>query len=158
MTSAFESKPFVAGLVDILSQAIMHDRLDDAEHVLACVRVLRPKLPELDTFDAWIAMKRGFWPDAIRILRNVDAASANWALGKALMAFCQFALGDSAWRATATDVLENGRSAEASTLVNLLIDPEGAVSEKAQSNAAPAAPATPMPPASELPQGTYLRA
>jgi type III secretion protein HrpB1 len=157
MNEARYRKELVSGLVDLLSQAIQHDRLEDAELVLACVRALRPRLAELDTFEAWIAMKRGFWPDAIRILRNVDAAAGNWALGKALMAFCQFALGDAAWRASATDVVENGQSVEALDLVMLLIDPEAAVSERAQANTAQV-PAVPPKSAHEFASKTYLRA
>jgi type III secretion protein HrpB1 len=156
MNDAHQRKELVSGLVDLLSLAIHNDRLEDAEHVLACVRSLRPRLAEIDTFEAWIAMKRGFWADAVRILGNVDAAASNWALGKALMAFCQFATGDAAWRASATDVVENGQSQEALNLVMLLIDPEGAVSERAQAepNPKPAAPRA----ASDFASKAYLRA
>ena len=95
--------------------------------------------------------------DAIRILRNVDAAASNWALGKALMAFCQFAVGDAAWRASATDVVENGQSIEALDLVMLLIDPEAAVSERAQVDTAQVSPAPPKS-GHEFASKTYLRA
>ena len=156
MNDALQRKELVACLVDLVGQAIHHGRLEDAEHVLTCVRSLRPRLAELDTFEAWIAMKRGFWTDAIRILRNVDAAVSNWALGKALMAFCQFAVGDAAWHASATDVVENGQSPEALALVMLLIDPEGAVSERAQTSAA--TPATPSRASHEFASKAYLRA
>ena len=153
MNAALQSKEFVSGLVDVLSQGIQHDRFEDAEAVLACIRVLRPKLAELDTFEAWIAMKRGFYADAIRILRNLDATASNFALGKAVMTLCQFACGDGGWRATATDVLENGNSPEATALVNLLIDPEGAVSGHAEQ----AAPAPAAARSSAVPEPSYLR-
>src|SRR5688572_28557985 len=156
MNAARQRQERVSCLVDLVGQAIHHDRLEDAEHVLTCVRSLRPRLAELDTFEAWIAMKRGFWTDAIRILANVDAAVSNWALGKALMAFCQFAIGDAAWRASATDVMVNGQNPEALALVMLLIDPEGAVSERAQ--VTPAAPAGPARTGHDFASKAYLRA
>jgi len=127
-------KEFVSGLIDVLSQGISQNRLDDAEIVLAAVRILRPQMAELDTFDAWIAMKRGFWADAIRLLNNLDSSTSNWSLGKALLAFCQYATGDSSWTISANQVLENGKNAEAIGLVKLLLNPDSgdaaAVSEE----------------------------
>lgn len=155
MNDALQRRELVSCLVDLTSLAIRHDRLEDAEAALVAVRSLRPRLSELDTFEAWIAMKRGFWPDAIRILRNLDAAVGNWALGKALLAFCQFAVGDAGWRASATDVVENSQNAEALNLVMLLIDPEGAVSEHAQTNAPQAAASHPS---GDFTSQPYLRA
>jgi len=123
MDSSLLRKEFVAGLVDVVSMGINHNKLEDAETVLIAVRGLRPRLAELDTFDAWIAMKRSFWGDAIRHLRNVDASASNWWIGKALMAFCQFATDDPSWQASANDVVHNSDSAEAIALVRLLLSP-----------------------------------
>lgn len=156
MNDALHRRELVSCLVDLTSLAIRHGRLEDAEVALVAVRSLRPKLPELDTFEAWIAMKRGFWADAIRILRNLDANVGNWGLGKALLAFCQFATGDAGWRASATDVVENSQDPEARSLVMLLIDPEGAVSEHAQPSAAPASAAASS--GAEFASKPYLRA
>lgn len=123
MDPFFTRKPFIAALIEVISCAISHNRLDDAEAVLAGVRVLRPHLAELDTFEAWIAIKRGHWQDAIRTLHKLDATAQNWSLGKALMAFCQFAVGDSAWSISANEVLEGESTAEARGLVKLLMGP-----------------------------------
>jgi type III secretion protein HrpB1 len=98
--------------------------------VLAGVRVLRPGLGELDTFEAWIAIKRGHWQDAIRILHKLDANTSNWSLGKALMAFCQFAIGDPAWSISANDVLEGNASREAAGLVRLLMGKDDAPADQ----------------------------
>jgi type III secretion protein HrpB1 len=124
MNPVLQSKEFVSGLIEIVSQGISHNRLDDAEVVLACVRGLRPNLVELDTFDAWLAIKRGFWHDAIRTLRNVDSKAANWSLGRALLAFCQFAQGDDEWKFNANEVMANSKSKEAIGLVKLLMGDE----------------------------------
>jgi type III secretion protein HrpB1 len=124
MNSHLQSKEFVTGLIDVISQGISNNRLEDAETVLACVRALRPKLAELDTFDAWIAIKRGFWHDAVRTLRGVDSASPNWALGRALLAFCQFALGDPEWTLNANEVLTSSQNNDAIGLVKLLLGEE----------------------------------
>jgi type III secretion protein HrpB1 len=127
MNPHLHSKEFVTGLIDVISQGISHNQLEDAEAVLACVRALRPKLAELDTFDAWIAIKRGFWHDAVRTLRNVDAASPNWALGRALLAFCQFALGDAEWTLNANEVMTSSENNDAIGLVKLLLGEDNAV-------------------------------
>ncbi len=123
MDPFFTRKPFIAALIEVISCAISHNRLDDAEAVLAGVRVLRPRLAELDTFEAWIAIKRGHWQDAIRTLHKLDASAQNWSLGKALMAFCQFAVGDAAWSISANEVLEGESTVEARGLVKLLMGP-----------------------------------
>jgi len=120
MNPFLNRKPFIAALVEVISVAVSHNALEDAEHVLGAVRLLRPNLAELDTFDAWIAIKRGHWQDAVRILAKLDGGARNWTLGKALMAFCQFALGDPSWGATANEVLETDPNGEAANLVRLL--------------------------------------
>lgn len=121
MDQTFYRKQFVRTLIEIISIAIAHKRLEDAETVLSAVRQLRPQLAELDTFEAWIAINRGHWHDAIRTLNNLDATTRNWSLGKALMAFCQFAIGDPAWSISANDVIEGESTKEARGLVNLLM-------------------------------------
>lgn len=121
MNPFLNRKPFIAALVEVISVAVSHNALEDAEHVLGAVRLLRPNLAELDTFDAWIAIKRGHWQDAVRILTKLDGGARNWTLGKALMAFCQFALGDPSWSATANEVLDTDPKGEAANLVRLLM-------------------------------------
>jgi type III secretion protein HrpB1 len=129
MSPSMQSKEFVAGLIDVISQGISHNRLEDAEAVLDCVRALRPKLAELDTFDAWISIKRGFWQDAVRTLRGIDSTATNWSLGRALLAFCQFALGDAEWSLNANEVMTNSGNAEAISLVRLLLGQENALDD-----------------------------
>jgi type III secretion protein HrpB1 len=156
MNPSFTRKELLSGLVDLLSLAIWHDRLEDAEHVLACFRSLKPKLAEADTYEAWIAMKRGFWPDAVRILSNLDHASPKFMVGKALLSLCQFANGEATWRATANEVLDDGSSKQAMDLVSLLMNPAEAMSRIDEPAAEPAA--VPAPTAGrDLPQGTFLR-
>lgn len=139
MDPFFTRKPFIAALIEVISTAITHNRLEDAETVLAGVRVLRPRLAELDTFEAWIAIKRGHWQDAIRTLHKLDATASNWSLGKALMAFCQFAVGDAGWSVSANEVLEGNSTDEARGLVKLLMGKDVGPAEEAESASAPAA-------------------
>jgi type III secretion protein HrpB1 len=148
-------KELVSGLVEIVSLAISQGRLEDGEIALAGLRVLRPGLPELDTFDAWLAMKRGAWSEAILVLTRLDCANSNWTLGKALLAFCQYATGDATWRASAEEVMERNDSAEAIGLMRMLTDPRGAMGEEAEEAAPdPAARAA----SAEMMAGSYLRA
>ena len=60
------------------ADAEAYDKVKDVMDVWAdsgfsheCVRALRPKKAELDTFEAWIAMQRGYWVDAMRTLRSL---------------------------------------------------------------------------------------
>jgi type III secretion protein HrpB1 len=132
MTPQLNRKQFVACLIEVISAAISHDRLEDAEAVLGGVRVLRPKLDQLDTFEAWIAIKRGRWQDALLIMNSLDASTPDWPLGKALLAFCQFATGDSSWSARADEVLQSSPTGAAAGLVKLLKGQDPDASEPAQ--------------------------
>jgi type III secretion protein HrpB1 len=125
MDTRLDRKEFFSGLVDALNLAVTHERLDDAERVLACLRALRPRMLELDTFEAWIALKRGYWTDAVRLLNNIaDSGSRASGLAKALLAFCQCATGDARWVSMAQQVIDAGDSQEAIGLVRLLLHPE----------------------------------
>jgi type III secretion protein HrpB1 len=44
MNPLFNRKQFISALIEVISTAISHNRLEDAETVLAGVRVLRPGL------------------------------------------------------------------------------------------------------------------
>lgn len=156
MNPFFTRKPFIAALIEVISCAISQNRLDDAEAVLTGVRVLRPHLTELDTFEAWIAIKRGHWQDAIRVLHKLDAGTKNWSLGKALMAFCQFAVGDAGWNISAHEVLEGESTVEARGLVKLLMGPSaGAIDVEPEPSTV--ADFTDYDPRS-LPHAAFLRA
>ncbi len=154
--SSLRSQELVSGLIEVLSTSINHERLDDAEAVLACVRGLRPRLVELDTFDAWIALKRGHFADAIRILRTVEANAPQFALAKSLLAFCLFATGDAAWITSANDVMESSDHPDAIGLVQLLLHPERATAAPGVVTAD--APSTASATPAEFTQDTnYLR-
>ena len=148
MDSRLDRKEFFSGLVDALNLAVTHERLDDAERVLTCLRALRPRMLELDTFEAWIAMKRGHWTDAVRLLGNMaDSDSQGSSLAKALLAFCQCSMGDTRWTAMARQVVDAGGTHEAVQLVQLLLHPELGTdaANAAASSAAPAAASDPQP-------------
>ena len=124
MNPAVQRKEFVSGLIDILNLAIDKTHLEDAEIVLASVRLLRPKLMQLDMFEGWIAMRRRNWSDAARIIGNLDLAIPEFETARAFLAVCQYSSGNSAWRATASDILENSSSVEAVDIVRTLLAPD----------------------------------
>ncbi len=166
--SSLQRKDFVSGLVGLVSLAVDRERLDDAETLLGAVRQLRPKVAQLDFFEAWIAMKRVHWLDAMRTLRGLDATAPEWAMAKAFLAYCQFATGDQAWRATAEDVLQSSTHPEALDMARTLLHPEEAERENAEQDAeknaagsgASATSASPavMPLSIDLSQMAYMRA
>jgi type III secretion protein HrpB1 len=155
--SSLQRKDFVSGLVGLVSLAVDRELLDDAETLLGAVRLLRPKVSQLDFFEAWIAMKRGHWADAMRTLRNLDATAPEWSTAKAFLAYCQFATGDAGWRATAEDVLHTSTNAEALDMVRSLLNPDEAAAESG-SDDGESAPATPPALTIDLSQMAYMRA
>ncbi|MDH0868426.1 HrpB1 family type III secretion system apparatus protein [Mitsuaria sp. GD03876] len=155
--SSLQRKDFVSGLVGLVSLAVDRELLDDAEALLGAVRLLRPKVSQLDFFEAWIAMKRGHWTDAMRTLRNLDATAPEWATAKAFLAYCQFATGDMAWRATAEDVLHTATNPEALDMVRSLLNPEEEAKDGESEADEPGTGATP-PLTIDLSQMSYLRA
>jgi type III secretion protein HrpB1 len=148
---SLQRKEFVSGLVGLISLAIDRGLLDDAEALLTGVRTLRPKMAELDTFEAWIAMQRGYWADAMRTLRSLDAIAPEWSTAKAFLAYCQYVTGDAGWKDTANDVLQNSQSPEALELVRSLLNPEEG---ETPSLDAVSAPTIPM----DLSHTVYMRA
>jgi type III secretion protein HrpB1 len=121
MTPKLERKEFVARLIGLVSKAIDHDLPDDAAAVLAGVRVLRPRLLELDILEGWILIKRGQYKECIHLMRNLESSPTQWSLAKAMMASCQHHLKDAGWEVSANDVL-NGEdpSEEALEMIDSL--------------------------------------
>ncbi|AXF26127.1 HrpB1 family type III secretion system apparatus protein [Burkholderia pyrrocinia] len=142
----------VKALIEVVTVGLQRNRIAESEAVLAAVRVLRPKIKALETFDAWIALKRGQFRDAARMLRTVEAEQSPLPLSKALLACCLFAIGDPGWSITANEVIEENLDADAVSLVKLLSgQPKPADEPQAAEAAAPAAQA-------DLSQFHYLRA
>ncbi len=129
MNPTIQRKEFVSGLIDILNLAIDKSLLDDADVVLASIRLLRPKLLQLDMFEGWIAMRRRRWSDAARILGNLNLALPEFETARAFLAVCQYSSGDPVWRTTAADILENSSSVEALDIVRTLLAPDGEFSQ-----------------------------
>lgn len=131
-------KDFVNALISVLSLAIDRERLDDGDALLAALRTLRPKMRELDTFEAWLAMKRHAWAEAKLILSSLEATLPAFDTARAFLAMCQYMTGDPAWRATATDVLEHSTDAGATDIARGLLDPQ-TLEDAASADTAPAA-------------------
>lgn len=131
MDPKFTSKELCCTVIDVLTLGLAHERIEDADAVLTCLRAMRPRVAEFDTFEAWIWMKRGFYKDAIRLLRTTSSSSYGGAQAKALMAYCQFASGDSRWSDVASQVLEADLDEDSSRLMRLLIDPDIVAREQA---------------------------
>jgi type III secretion protein HrpB1 len=108
MNPKFERREFVGPLIALVSKAIDRDLPDDAAAILAGVRVLRPRLLELDILEGWIMIKRGEYRECIHLMRNLESSPTQWSLAKAMLASCQHHLKDPEWEVHANDVL-NGQ-------------------------------------------------
>ena len=105
MNPKLERKPFVASLIGLVVAATDRELTDDAAALLAGVRVLRPRLVELDLLEGQIALKRQQYRDAIQLLRNVEDSPTQWSMAKALMAWCQYMARDPDWEINVNDIL-----------------------------------------------------
>ncbi|BBJ97224.1 HrpB1 family type III secretion system apparatus protein [Xanthomonas campestris] len=141
----------VSGLIELITVGLTHEKIEEAAAVLAAVRVLRPELKALDTFDAWIAIKRGSYLEGARLLRELEADAGSEPLCKALYACCLFAVGDPSWHGIAEGLIEEGADADAVGLVKALsgrYTPAPAQLESAAESAVPM----------DVPNAQYLRA
>jgi type III secretion protein HrpB1 len=105
MNPKLERKSFVACLIGLVVLATDRELTDDAAALLNGVRVLRPRLVELDLLEGQIALKRLQYRDAIQVLRNVENSPTQWSMAKALMAWCQYMARDPDWEINVNDIL-----------------------------------------------------
>nr|WP_228729140.1 HrpB1 family type III secretion system apparatus protein [Xanthomonas euvesicatoria] len=141
----------VSGLIELITVGLTHEKIQDAAAVLAAVRVLRPELKALDTFDAWISIKRGNYVEGARLLRELESDAGSKPLCRALYACCLFAMGDPSWHGVADGLIEEDADADAVALVKALSGRSTPTSAPAE---VPVEASAPM----EVPNSQYLRA
>jgi len=120
------SQDIVSGLIETVSVALtskfpaVEGDPFDVEMVLDAVRVLRPKLAELEAFAGLLHMLHGRWDDAIRVFSWVIANAPQFSYAKALLAFCLAVKGDPSWRLSASEAIEQDPSSDTLQLVRVL--------------------------------------
>lgn len=119
MNAFFLREQFIAGLVEVTGLAVVYDQLDDAESLIQAVRVLTPDLPQLDSFEALVAVGQERWQRAIHILSGLDSKHPDWVVSQALLAYCEHEIDDPAWSTHANEVLENHPGSRAARFVTL---------------------------------------
>lgn len=120
------STDIVGGLIETVSLAQLNSfptlaaDPDDIAQVIDALRVLRPKLRELETFESILYMGRGQWDDAIRVLSGLIEQVPGFLYAKGLMAFCLSSKGDPAWRQVASEVMQGKCNPETRRLIRAL--------------------------------------
>ncbi|MGV2292962.1 HrpB1 family type III secretion system apparatus protein [Trinickia sp. YCB016] len=120
------SPDLVGGLIETVSTALLGTfpkvQADpyDIELVLDALRVLRPRVAEIDTLDGILHMVRGHWDDAIHVLRQVGENVPRFGYAKALLAFCLSAKGDPDWKQCAAEAMEINPNRDTKQLVAAL--------------------------------------
>ena len=120
------SQDVVGGLIETVTAALLSNfpviegDPEDIEMTLDALKVLRPKVVELETFAALLQMQRGHWDEAIHIFARVVASVPHFAYAKALLAFCLSFKGDPNWRQTATEARQESPNRETRQLVRAL--------------------------------------
>lgn len=121
MNPKFERKDFVAMLIKLIYQIIDKDMPDEASDLLAGIRILRPKMVELDITAGWIAFRRGAYSECIQLVRGLENHPTEWDSAKGMIANCQFLLRDSGWMITLNELEQGSASPFALQLVSGLI-------------------------------------
>jgi type III secretion protein HrpB1 len=120
------NQDIVSGLIETVSVALtskfpaVQGDPFDIELVLDAVRVLRPKLAELEAFTGLLHMLDGRWDEAIRVFTWVIANAPQFSYAKALLAFCLAVKGDPSWRLSATEAIEQDPTRDTLQLVRVL--------------------------------------
>ncbi|OAX56155.1 HrpB1 family type III secretion system apparatus protein [Xanthomonas graminis] len=120
MSTFKANEHFTNGLIEIITVAMQRNQVEEAEAILGAIRLLLPNVTALDSFDAWLAIKRGRFADAARLLRGLDGSKGAPAISKALQACCLFAIGDSDWTICANEVVQEDKDPESVALVKML--------------------------------------
>jgi type III secretion protein HrpB1 len=155
MDAKLERKEVFCGLVDVLNVAITQQQMEEAEAILQGLRALRPRMIELDTFEAWIAMRKGHLQDAVRLLRHMEerCRTGGAPFAKALLSFCLYSIGDPTWRVNAQQVIDSDENPAATGLVRLLLPSENEPAAEEEVQAEP-----PPRPDAGVAMGAFLRA
>jgi type III secretion protein HrpB1 len=123
------SPDVVGGLIETVTAALLGNSsflegepegTEDIEMVLDALKILRPKVAELETFAGLLLMRRGQWDEAIHLFSGLVARSPNYAYGKALLAFCLSFKGDPNWRQAATEAMRETPDRTTRALVRAL--------------------------------------
>ncbi|WP_323123319.1 HrpB1 family type III secretion system apparatus protein [Burkholderia alba] len=105
------SSEFIGGLIETVSVALLdkfpNTQVDlfDIEQVIDALRLLRPRVIEIDALDGLLRMAKGQWQEANQILLRVIEMRPQFGYAKALLAFSMSSMGDPSWRQVATEAL-----------------------------------------------------
>ncbi|MET3824241.1 type III secretion protein HrpB1 [Burkholderia sp. PvR073] len=96
--------------------------VDDVEHLLEALHVMRPNLPELHLFDGFVHVVRGNWREATAIFRALVDQSVGLPGSKAMLIYCLSSSGDGDWRIVANQLLDDdGVTPQARMLVHAVM-------------------------------------
>ncbi|GKT18775.1 HrpB1 family type III secretion system apparatus protein [Acidovorax sp. SUPP2522] len=121
MNPKFERKEFVTALIKLVYRTIAQGMNDEASDILAGIRTLRPKVAELDMIDGWISFRRGAYRECIQRVRTLENHPEQWGSAKAMIANCQYMLGDRTWEMTLNELEQGNAGPDALELVSGLV-------------------------------------
>lgn len=120
MNPKFERKEFVTALIKLVYRTIGQGMNDEASDILAGIRTLRPKVAELDMIDGWISFRRGAYRECIHRAQP-ESHPEQWDSAKAMIANCQYMLGDRGWEMTLNELEQGNAGPDALELVSGLV-------------------------------------
>jgi type III secretion protein HrpB1 len=120
--------PAVAGaIVDLVRLAfdsagtLGQADIDDIDHLVQALHVLRPALSEFAFFDGWVHMLREEWRDGERVFRDLVERSVCLPASKGMLLHCLKAGQQSGWQEEARKLLDEGAGEEVERLAKILL-------------------------------------
>ncbi|MET1477257.1 MULTISPECIES: HrpB1 family type III secretion system apparatus protein [Burkholderia] len=98
--------------------------IDDLEHLVDVLHLLRPDSAEFAFFDGWLHMVREEWSDAERLFRNLVERSVCLPASKGMLLQCLKARQEFGWQEEARHLLEEGGNEEVERLAKVLLASE----------------------------------
>lgn len=98
------SPEIIGGLIETVSAALCERfpqpsaDLDDIDDIIDALRVLKPKLAELDMFTGMTLMLRGNWQESARVFAALVEARPDFEQARAMLAFYYSIKGRDEWR------------------------------------------------------------
>lgn len=118
------SNRLIAALIEVLMFGAKHGHLEQSERVLNALHVLRPNFVELQSYDAWMLIRRRDFAGALRYLRDLEQRPLRGAFGPyvgALLAVALYGVQDPSWRSYANEVINRNEDQDAVEIVNTLM-------------------------------------
>ncbi|MEJ0003127.1 MAG: HrpB1 family type III secretion system apparatus protein [Pararobbsia sp.] len=117
----------VGALIDLASSAFAHSgtpmevEIENLEHLVEMLHLLRPDNVDFSFFDGWLRMLHKEWSEAEDIFRGLVERSVCMPASRGMLLQCLKARGDFGWKDEARTIVEEGGDKDVTRLAKLLL-------------------------------------